>query len=479
MERNRSTEVPASWLWLIRAASWIVPKPVRQGWRQRRAGEVRRWWFYLLQLGESVTEARIRLRRAARSPLFALVASSLLLIAVTLTTGFLSGIRTLYAPLPYADAGRLVACYQVHFLSVSLGVQARYIRPWQQDSKTLTGLASYEVRSFRLARPSFADENIAGAAVTPDFFRLLGVEAALGRIFRPQDSPADAPVVMSHKLWRERFGSDPRVAGSPVTLDGRTFRVIGVLPRSFWFKSRELGVWTLLPDLGGAAPAPRLVGAVGRLRPGIAVEAARAELGSIARRTSRFQGGALRVVPLRQYLRPVLDFIFTGLVAGVALALGFASAQFVRSWRKRYGSPGELWRQWAFFFAKSTLLLTGLAALSAEAAARNAMALHSYKFLVSLMADWLVVMGALVIFRWSILDQARRCPVCLRRLGMPVLRGSWSSPLLEPASTELLCDQGHGALSVSEVSTTLGEIRRWVALEDSWRDLLAGGKNSV
>jgi hypothetical protein len=479
MERRRPTEVPASWLWLIGVASRTVPKAARQAWRQKRESEVRWWWLYLLQFGEGAAEARIRLRRAARSPLVALAAFSLLLGGVTLATGFLFGIRTLYTPPPYTDAGRLVACYQVHFASASFGVQARYIRPWQHDSKTLKGLAAYQTESYRLTRPGHAEESTAGAAVTPDFFRLLGVEAALGRTLQPQDSPTDSPVVLSYGLWRDRFSSDRRAIGSRIVLDGQAFRVVGVLPPSFWFRSRGLGVWTLVPDLTQPDSEPRLVGAVGRLQSGATAEAARAELDSIAQRTSRFQGGPLRVVPFDRRLRIVLDFIRMGFLAGVALALALAAVQLSRSCRKRYGSLGELWRYWAFFLAKSGLLVAGLAALLAEASARNALAIHPYQFLVGMLADWLVIVGALLIFRWSILDQSRRCPVCLRRLGMPVSRGSWSSPLLEPASTELLCDQGHGALSVSDAVTTLGEIRRWVALDDSWRELFSAGKSSV
>ena len=370
------------------------------------------------------------------------------------------------------DAERLVTCYQVHFLSVSLGVQSRYIRPWRQDAATLTGLAAYRVRYFRLTRPGWHEENIAGARVTPDFFTLLGVHAILGRLFEPNDSPADSPVVLSYEFWQRRFGSDAGLVSKQITLDGRTCRVIGILPPGFWFKSRSLSVWSLLPDFAPADQAPRLVDAVGRLRPGVTLETARAELESIARRTSRFQGGALRVVPLQQSLRSVVQFIFGVLVVGVTLALGIAVIQAARSWPKQRDSRGEILRYWALFFVKSALLLAGSALFCAELSARNALGLHSSKFFVSLLADWASLLGTLLIFRWAILDQGRRCPACLRRLAMPVTLGSWSSPLLEPAATELLCDEGHGSLQLSDAHTTLGEIRRWITLDDSWRDLV-------
>jgi hypothetical protein len=472
---------------------------MRQAWREKQTTEVRQWWTFLVERGEAgpaarsrmrdhcwnafaaatrerfpPEETRMRLRRMGRGPRFLIAICLSLLVALASLTGLFSGVRTLYAALPYAGAGRLVTCYQVHFLSVSLGVQTRYIRPWRNGAATLTGLSAYQVRYFRLTRPGRHDETVAGARVTPDFFTLLGVHPALGRLFESNDSPADSPVVLSHELWRRSFDSDIRLVSKQVFLDGRACRVIGILPPGFWFKSRSLSVWSLLPDFAPVDQVPRLIDAVGRLRPGVTLETARAELEGIASRTGRFQGGTLRVVPLQQSLRSVAQFILSVLLVGVTLALGTAVIQAARSWPKQHGSVSETLRYWAFFFVKSALLLAGSALLCAELSARNALGLQSSKFFVSLLADWASLLGTLLIFRWAILDQARRCPVCLRRLAMPVTLGSWSSPLLEPAATELLCDEGHGSLRFSEAHTTLGEIRRWITLDDSWRDLFEG-----
>jgi hypothetical protein len=259
----------------------------------------------------------------------------------------------------------------------------------------------------------------------------------------------------------------------PITLDGKSFRVIGVLPPDFWFHSPDLDLWTLSPNLSRNRQTPDLLGVIGRLRPGTTAPAARAELDGIALHTPGFRGASLRVASLSEYLRPALSFILSVFVAAVSLGLAAALLQWLRScWRLRSCSWAAL-RYWAFFFAKSALLSAAVAAVCAEMSAWNTLGLHSNKFVVSLLADWLVVLGVLLAFQWAILDQARRCPVCLRLLSSPFTSGSWSSALIEPASTELLCDQGHGTLSVSDSYTTLGEIRRWVTLEDSWRDVLS------
>jgi hypothetical protein len=462
-------------LWLVRAASWIVPAPIRRAWLENRESEVRHWWLFLAERGDRTTYARLRVlqrcweafadalaerfpgeetgrwpRRTVRGPRFLFAALAAALAALLVVTGFLSSIRTVYRPLPFPEADRLVACYQVHFLSASLGVQARYLEPWRRGSKTLTGLAAYHIETYALTRPGSRPRSLEGARVTPDFFPVLGATALLGRTFGQQDSPAEARVVLSYRLWRSSFGSNRQVVNLPITLDGKSFRVVGVLPPDFWFHSPDLALWTLWPGPSPEDRTPGLLGVVGRLRPGETAREARAELDAITLRTPGFRGGSLRVASLDEYLRPALSFILSIFVAAVSLDLAAALLQWLRScWRLR-GYSWTALRYWAFFFAKSALLAAGVTVLCAELAAWNTLGLHSYKFVVSLLADWLVVLGMLLAFQWAILDQGRRCPVCLRLLSTPFTSGSWSSALIEPASTELLCDQGHGTLRVSD-----------------------------
>ena len=235
--------VPATWLWLIRAASWIVPAPTRRAWLERREAEVRHWWLFLAERGDSTTEARLRVlercweafndalaerfpgdategwrQRTLRGPRFLFAALAAALAAILAGTGLLSSIRTVYRPLPFREADRLVACYQVHFLSASLGVQARYIEPWRKESKTLTGLAAYHIGTYVLGRPGLRDTSLSGARVTPGFFQVLGAAAMLGRTFGPQDDPAGAPVVLSYRLWRSGFGSNRQLVNRSITL---------------------------------------------------------------------------------------------------------------------------------------------------------------------------------------------------------------------------------------------------------------------
>jgi hypothetical protein len=131
---------------------------------------------------------------------------------------------------------------------------------------------------------------------------------------------------------------------------------------------------------------------------------------------------------------------------------------------RRYG-----WRYWSFLAAKtsSLILLVSLLWIEGGAALRAHLhnpTLHALVGCALLALLFIVVFGSTMV--WSFADQRSRCPVCLRRLRMPVTIGSWSS-VLEPAAIEMLCVEGHGALSMSESET--GEPHRWTALDPSWR----------
>jgi hypothetical protein len=107
--------------------------------------------------------------------------------------------------------------------------------------------------------------------------------------------------------------------------------------------------------------------------------------------------------------------------------------------------------------------------IEGNAALRTHLAVRTLWLLFGWLAWTLAFLGAFgcgVI--WSFTDQRRRCPVCLRRLAMPVTLGSWAS-MFEPVTTEMLCDEGHGALCMDESEIGAGD--RWIALDSSWRGL--------
>lgn len=149
-----------------------------------------------------------------------------------------------------------------------------------------------------------------------------------------------------------------------------------------------------------------------------------------------------------------------------ALTVGVALVAIGRLSLGRYG-----WRYWSYLIGKllAVLIIVPLIWIEGNAALRA----HLLKPEIGLVFGWLAwTLAFLGAFgcgvMWVFTDQRRRCPVCLGRLAMPVTFGSWAS-VFEPAKTEMLCDEGHGALSVDESEIGAGD--RWIRLDSSWRGL--------
>jgi predicted permease len=159
---------------------------------------------------------------------------------------------------------------------------------WKRESHSFDRLAGTFWRDFIRTGISEAEE-LLGMMVTEDFFETLGVPAQIGRTFDARDLVGPAVVVLSHNTWQTQFGSSPDVIDKSVILNGKIFRIVGVMPSDFDF--RMLGqpnpsaVWVLLqPDERGYdANSDGPIAAVGRLKFGVSLEAAQVELSNIQR----------------------------------------------------------------------------------------------------------------------------------------------------------------------------------------------------
>src|SRR4029453_2903744 len=134
-----------------------------------------------------------------------------------------------------------------------------------------------------------APPGVAAAPVTAEVLPLLGVQPALGRLFRPGDDEADSAVILSHGVWQSQFGGDPGVLGRTVNLDEAPYVVIGVMPATFNFPNRDVQLWTRLTfrEDDFATRSNRYIEAVARLKPGVTFDQAHAELWSLAARLQR------------------------------------------------------------------------------------------------------------------------------------------------------------------------------------------------
>jgi predicted permease len=220
----------------------------------------------------------------ARKPGFTLAAVLTLALGIGANTAIFSVVNAvLLRPLPYPDAERLLAVGQ-QFKSGPAGAGEPKFLFWREHSESFEALACYS--SYGGAHGNLAGgseaEYAQGLRVSEDFFRAFGIYPALGRAFiREEDTPGGPRVaILSDGLWRRRFGADPGVVGQTVTLNDQPVTVVGVMPPQF---AVGFGVDLFVPMQArpNANYDPNAT-VVGRLRPGVAIEQARAELRVIA-----------------------------------------------------------------------------------------------------------------------------------------------------------------------------------------------------
>ena len=248
-------------------------------------------------------EIRYALRTLARSPGFAALAVITLALGIGVNTAMFSVVNgVLLKPLAYNQPERLVAMYSVvpqlsHAYPV-LPLSGYYVTEWRKQAASIEGVSAITATSLNLTG-SGNPESLHGARVSADFLSLLGVQPQLGRNFLPdEDQPGRSNVaILSDGLWRRRFAADPKIVGSSIELNGAAFSIVGVMPRDFHFpKNQELhrvirlpeqtDIW--IPLVFAPAETQRMVNqnyaAVARLKPGVSLETASAELNTILKR---------------------------------------------------------------------------------------------------------------------------------------------------------------------------------------------------
>jgi predicted permease len=160
-------------------------------------------------------------------------------------------------------------------------------RDFKTQNSTLTSIGAFGGYSMNLVGMG-EPRRIGIATVTPELLPVLGVQPIMGRVFGPDDRDRDA-VVISYGLWQSQFAADRDVVGHVVNLDGGARTIIGVMPRGFYFPNRDTEMWSALtfePDDYESRQNSYIEG-IGRLKPGVSFERARADLSGIAMRLSQ------------------------------------------------------------------------------------------------------------------------------------------------------------------------------------------------
>jgi putative ABC transport system permease protein len=241
-------------------------------------------------LGDLKQDLRYGVRTLWKNKSFTAIAVVALALGIGANSAIFSVVNTvLLRPLPYREPERLVMVWEDNSkigYPRDTPAAANYI-DWRDQSTVFEGMAATADRSFNLTGAG-EPERFDGKRVSANFFSLLGVEPQLGRAFLPEeDAPgANRVVVLSHGLWQRRFGSDPSLVGKTVTLNGEGYTVVGVMPQGFQFMSQDVSMWVPMAftQQQAASRGNHYLEVFARLKPGVSVERAQAEMSTIAAR---------------------------------------------------------------------------------------------------------------------------------------------------------------------------------------------------
>lgn len=315
---------------------------------------------------------RYAVRRLLKSPGFTVVAVLTLALGIGANTAIFSVVNgVLLRPLPFREPDRLVRIWHTPPAKSFPGIPefavsaANYV-DWQHENRVFEKMAIYSYRGFTLTG-SDKPERVGASAVSADFFGTLGVPPKLGRAFsQEEDQPGHSNVVvLSYAFWQQHFGSDSSMVGRTINLDGQSFLVAGVMPASFRFPDFAQ-MWTPMAwtDQQKAVRGEHHYVVIGRLKPGIHLPQAQAEMSLISSRLEQMypdddKGWGAVVVPLHddlvQDVRPALLVLLGAVgfvliiacvnVANLALAKTFGRRKEVAIRTALGATPARVVRQ--------------------------------------------------------------------------------------------------------------------------------------
>jgi hypothetical protein len=293
----------------------LVPEQARRAARLRLGGltqlrETHRELQGLPWLETLIQDVRYALRTLRKNLGFTTVAVLTLALGIGANTAIFSVVEgVMLAPLPFSQPDRLMAIWESHPNAPHVWISYPNFRDWQRNARSFQQMVAFAWQGSGLTSPG-TPEHVEGMFISAGFFNTLGVRPALGREFSPQeDQHGGAPVVMiSHRLWRNRFAGSREALGKLMTLDGMGCTLVGVLPPGFDFE----GVADVYRPLGQGDPLllnnraihPGIL-AVARLNPGVSVSQAQEEMSTIQKNLDQLYPDADRdlgtdVVPLKQ-----------------------------------------------------------------------------------------------------------------------------------------------------------------------------------
>ena len=263
-------------------------------------------------------DIRYALRQLRKNPGFTAVAVLTVALGIAANTTIFSVMNaTILQPLPFSDADRLVLVWETYGkgpdnLNI---ISAPNYQDFRRQNHVFEDIAILDSagRGYNLsaAGNSREPEQVSGLRVSSSFFNVLGVQPFLGRRFLPEEEirGKDHEVILSYGLWTRRYAGDPALVGKTIKIDGEDFTVVGVMPREFhwqfWSGQRQLWVPVGYTEGDKGRSANSFI-SFARLKPGVTVAQARAEMENIGNRLSQqypddFSNMSATVVPMSEY----------------------------------------------------------------------------------------------------------------------------------------------------------------------------------
>lgn len=282
-------------------------------------------------------DIRYGVRMLRKSPSFTFFAVAVLALGIAANSAIFSiADAVLVRPLPYRDSNRLVMVWEdssAYNFPKDTPAPGNYA-DWKSRNQVFEDVAAISDASFNLTGDGYPEE-LVGKWVTANLFSVFGATPALGRDFRPEDDVPGAPhvAILSHGLWLRRFGGDPQIVGKEILLNYEKCTVIGVMKRGLQFPDRETELW--IPSRFSkeklANHGNHFLRVVARLKPGVSLKTANANLAIIAQQLekehpdSNAKVGAF-AVPLREEFAGDVRSAILMLVGAVCFVLLIACA---------------------------------------------------------------------------------------------------------------------------------------------------------
>jgi putative ABC transport system permease protein len=320
----------------------LLPEEARYGAR-RAFGSValakedsRAWWGFGI-LEELWQDIHYGARMLVKQPGFTLMAVATLALGIGANSAIFSVVNAvLLNPFAYPDADRIMnlSTYELAQPEYDRGVSYPNFLDWQKQQSVFTHLAASGHQSFNLIGGG-EPEIVNGAPISPEAFSLLEVPPILGRVFTAEDNRLDSArtATLSYAFWQKRFGGESSVIGRTLRLDNQVYTIIGVMPPRFKFGWAD--VWVPLGLFANESQnTVRIAGhnrVVGRLKPGIRIEQARAEMNAISARLARQYPESsidvgVRVTPLSEIVTREIRPSLLALMGAVLFVLLIACA---------------------------------------------------------------------------------------------------------------------------------------------------------